>query len=357
MTSRGHPGRAASMSVVLIATLLAPSSTGAQEPVLVKLGTAAPEGSAWHSILMEMGEEWRRSTGGAVTLRIYPGGVLGDEPDMVRKMRVGQIQAAALTAVGLSDIDEAVAALQIPMMVDSWEEVDHVREKLRPELERRLDEKGFVVVNWGDAGWVMFFAKQPFSTPEDLKGMKLFVWAGDSKSVDLWKASGFNPIPLAATDILPGLQTGLIEAFDTTPLLALASQWFGQAPHMLDLQWAPLIGATIVDKRTWRKIPKESRPAILAAAEKAGLRLRSEIRSANDTAIKVMSQHGLKIHAASPEVRAAWKRSAESAWPKIRGTIVPAPMFDEVQRLRDAYRQAATQGSAGAARSSPPPSR
>ncbi len=357
MKSRRPWGRAPALPLALLVTLLAPASAGAQEPVLVKMGTAAPEGSSWHSILLEMGEEWRKSSGGAVTLRIYPGGVLGDEPDMVRKMRVGQIQAAALTAVGLSDIDEAVAALQIPMMFDSWEELDHVREKLRPELERRLDEKGFVVVNWGDAGWVMFFAKQPFATPDDLRRMKLFVWAGDSKAVDLWKASGFNPIPLAATDILPGLQTGLIEAFDTTPLLALASQWFGQAPYMLDLQWAPLIGATIVDKRTWRKIPKESRPAILAAAERAGLRLRGEIRTANDTAIKVMSQHGLKVHAASPDVRAAWRRSAESAWPKIRGTIVPAPMFDEVQRLRDAYRQAAPQGTSGEARSSPPPSR
>ncbi len=353
MTRRSARAAAAGAAALMI--LLAPSGASGQESVLVKLGTAAPEGSSWHTILPERGEEWRKASGGAVTLRIYPGGVLGDEPDMVRKMRVGQIQAAALTAVGLSEIDDAIAALQIPMMLDSWEELDHVREKLRPELERRLDEKGFVALNWGDAGWVMFFARRPFATPDDLRKMKLFVWAGDSRAVDLWKASGFNPIPLASTDILPGLQTGLIDAFDTTPLLALASQWFGLAPHMLDLRWAPLVGATVIDKRTWRKVPKESRPALLAAAEKAGQRLRGEIRAANDTAVKVMSQHGLTVHAAPPEVLAEWRRSAESAWPKIRGTLVPAAMFDEVRRLRDAYRQESPKGAPPAPAPAPGP--
>lgn len=313
-------------------------ATAAAEPVLIKMGTAAPDGSSWHRILTEMGEQWKKSTNGAVELRIYSGGVLGDEPDMVRKMRVGQIHAAALTVVGLADIDPSVSALQIPMMFNSYEELDDVREKIAPQLEAALEAKGFHVLNWGDAGWVMFFAKEPFSLPADLKRMKLFVWAGDSSAVDLWKSAGFNPVPLASTDILPGLQTGLINAFDTTPLLALASQWFGLAPHMLNLEWAPLVGATVVSSRTWKQIPKESRPAIRSAAEEAGRRLRAEIRAANAMAVAAMQQNGLTVHQPSPEVEAAWLAAAEGVYPKIRGTLVPAEIFDEVRRLRDAHR-------------------
>jgi len=333
-------------AVAIFAVAAAAAAAPAPE-IVIKMGTTAPEGSSWHQIFKEMGEEWRQAPGGGVNLRIYPGGVLGDEPDLVRKMRVGQIQAAALTAGGLSDIDKSVAALQIPMMFRSYDELDYVRERLRPTLEKRLEEKGFVVLNWGDAGWVMFFAKERFTTPDDLKKMKLFAWAGDNDAIEIWKAAGFQPVPLPSTEILTGLQTGLINAFDTTPLLALSSQWFGLAPYMLDLKWAPLVGATVVSKRTWEKVPREARPVLLKSAERAGERLKSDIRQANDKAIEAMKSRGLKIQSVTPEVEAAWQRAAESAYPRIRGTIVPAPMFDEVKRLRDEYRAAAGKTAGG----------
>lgn len=341
---RAIRGRQGLLGVVLLLLAGIASPAGAAEPILIKMGTLAPDGSSWHQIFKTMGEKWRQAPGGGVTLRIYPGGVLGDEPDLVRKMRVGQIQAAALTAVGLADIDTAVSALQIPMMFRSWDEVDAVREQIRPVLERRLEEKGFVVLNWGDAGWVMFFAKQPFSTPADMKKLKLFVWAGDNQAIDMWKAAGYQPVPLSSTDILTGLQTGLINAFDTTPLLALSSQWFGLAKHMLDLKWAPLLGATVIHKKTWDKIPVETQNAMRRAAAEAGERLKVDIRAANDKAIAAMQERGLTVHAASPEIEAAWTREAEGIYPKIRGTLIPAETFDEVKRLRDAYRASAPAG-------------
>ena len=317
------------------------SPAPAAEKAVIKMGTGAPEGSPWHEILKSMEDQWRRSSGGAVELRIYPGGMLGDEPDLIRKMRVGQLQAAAVTAVGLAEIDDAVAALQIPMMFRSYEELDHVRDRLRPTLEKRLQSKGFVVLNWGDAGWVMFFAKEPFASPEDLKKLKLFVWAGDPHSVDLWKAAGFRPVPLAATDILPGLQTGLINAFDTTPLAALTNQWFGLAPHLLDLKWAPLVGATIMTRKAWDSLPQGSREGVRQAAEAAGDRLKGEIRATSDKAIEAMAKRGLTVHPVGPDLQVEWQKAAEAIYPKIRGSLVPADMFDEVKRLRDEFRKSA----------------
>ena len=340
---------AAPVLLLCLGALLARAvpASAAQDTLIVKLGTSAPEGSSWDQIFKEMGEKWKQATGGTVALRIYPGGVLGDEPDLVRKMRVGQIQAGALTAAGLSAIDASVAALQIPMMYHSYDELDYVRERLRPTLEKRLLERDFVVLNWGDAGWVMFFAREPFATPDDVRKMKLFVWAGDNDAVELWKTAGFHPVPLPATEILTGLQTGLINAFDTTPLLALSSQWFGLAPHMLDLRWAPLVGATVMTKKTWDRIPSGARPAVLKAAAEAGERLKGDIRAANDKAIAAMKEHGLRVISSTPSIEAAWQKTAEEIYPKIRGTIVPPQVFDEVKRLRDEYRAAPGKGSVG----------
>jgi len=306
--------------------------------MIIKMATLAPEGSSWYKVLQNMGEGWKKATNGAVILRIYPGGVSGDEDAVIRKMRVGQLQAAAVTGIGLSYLDRSFYALHIPMMYASDEEFDHVRDRLSPVLERRLEEKGMIVLNWGDAGWVHFFAKKPFTRPDEVKAMKLFVWAGDTNLIQLYKETGFNPVPLSAIDILPGLQTGLINAFDTTPLAALAFQWFGLAPHMADLRWVPLTGATIIDKKSWLSIPENLRPKILEAAREAGKNLRFEIRRLNDEAVKVMVKNGLKVSHVPPDAQAEWRKIVEDVYPQIRGKIIPADMFDAARKYRDEYR-------------------
>jgi TRAP-type C4-dicarboxylate transport system substrate-binding protein len=190
----------------------------------IKLGTLAPEGSPWHQVIRDIAESWREISGGTVDVRIYAGGVAGDESDMVRKMRVGQLHAAGLTGEGLSRIAQEVMALQMPMMFRSDAELNYVRDKLNPRLEEIFEERGFVLLGWGDAGWVHFFAQQPVVHPDDLKPMKLFTWAGQSAVVEAYKDGGYQPVPLAATDMMMALHSGLINAFPTTPVAALSFQ-------------------------------------------------------------------------------------------------------------------------------------
>ncbi len=331
--------RAAASAALLFGLLVAPAGRAAAAgPTVIKMATLAPEGSAWYRILEQMGDDWKTATNGAVALRIYPGGVVGDEDAMIRKMRVGQLQAAAITGIGLATLDRSFYALHVPMMYASDEEFDYVRDRLAPMLERRLAEKGYIVLNWGDAGWVHFFAKSPFTRPAEVKAMKLYVGAEDATLVQLYKETGFRPVNLSVVDILPGLQTGLINAFDTTPLAALAFQWFALAPNMSDLRFAPLTGATVIDKRAWEKIPADLRPRILDAARAGGKRLRGEIRKLNDEAVKVMVKNGLNITRATPEVQAEWRKLIEDIYPRIRGPIVPADAFDAARAARDAYR-------------------
>ncbi|MFN7997789.1 MAG: TRAP transporter substrate-binding protein DctP [Bryobacteraceae bacterium] len=312
---------------------------GCLNPVLsqtvIKMGTLAPEGSPWHQALQMMSERWRKVSGGQVKLVIYAGGVLGDEPDMVNKMRIGQIQAVALSGAGMSGIEPGVMALQIPMMFDSYDELDYVRDRVAPRLEKMIEARGYLVLNWGDAGWVHFFTTRPASRLGDMRNMKLFTWAGDNDTLELWKANGFRAVPLAATDILTGLQTGLIEAVPTTPLYALLNQSFGIARNMIDVKWAPLVGATLITRRMWDTLPAAYRGDLMNAAHDAGGSLRGGIRKMCDDAVTTMQKRRLQVvHADAPTV-AEWRREAEGVYPKLRGRQVPAELFDEVRRLRD----------------------
>jgi TRAP-type transport system periplasmic protein len=336
------------VAVLLLAGVCVSAPVGAMSaPTIVKMATLAPEGSSWYRVLQEMGEEWRKASGGAVTLRIFPGGVAGDEDAVIRKMRVGQIQAAAITGIGLAYLERSFYALHIPMMYESDEEFDYVRDKYAPVLERKMEEKGFIVLNWGDAGWVHFFSKTPVITPAEAKGLKLFQWAGDTNLVQLYKETGFHPVPLSTNDLLPSLQTGMVNGFSSTPLAALAFQWFGLAPHMADLRYAPLTGATVIDKRAWEKIPAELRPRLLEVSRAAGRKLRVEVRRLNREALDVMVKNGLKVHKVPPEVQMEWRKMVENVYPQVRGKIMPVEAFDAVKRYRDEYRAAQPGGKGG----------
>ena len=325
----------------LLCLFVAISSKGfpAEEPVKIKLATLAPKGTSFHQILLAMGEKWRKVPGGGAHLIVYTDGTMGGEADMVRRMRVGQIQAGLLTVAGLQEIDDSVTALQtMPMKFHSLEEVEFVRGKLRPRLEKEFLDKGFVVLFWCDAGWVRFFSRKPAMVPADLKKMKLFVWAGDNRTIDLIKAFGYQAVPLEPTDILAGLQTGLIDAVPSTPTYALAGQFYGPAPYMVEVDWAPLVGGAVITKKTWDALAPAARDEMLKAAAEAGQEITRRSRAESDESVEAMKKRGLKVHKLTPETEAEWRKLAEEVNPKVRGLLVRADLFDEVQELLKEFR-------------------
>lgn len=346
---RNRAGASLALAGLILLGIAVHFLSAGEPPVRVKLATLAPRGTSFHQILQAMGEKWRQAPGGGVTLTIYPDGTMGGEPDMVRRMRIGQIQAAMLSVGGLAEIESSVRALQnMPMMFRSLDEVDHVRGKLQPDLEKRFLEKGFVILFWGDAGWVRFFSKQAATHPDELKRMKMFAWAGDNNQIDIMKSAGYHPVPLEYTDILTGLQTGMLEAVPATPFYALAGQFYGPAPHMLELNWAPLVGGTVITKKVWDSIPSATQDALRQAAKEAGDQVKQKSRAESAESVEAMKKRGLTVHAVSPEIEAEWRQVAEGVYPKIRGSIVPADMFDEVQRLLKARRESGGADAGGA---------
>jgi TRAP-type C4-dicarboxylate transport system substrate-binding protein len=343
--ARAHRVRRAFAASLLLAAAALPAlgpkapPVAAQAPIVIRMATLVPDGSSWFQILKETAERWKQASGGRVTVRLFPGGVAGDDPDVVRKMRLGTLNAGVLTSVGVAEVDKSVYAMGIPLMYDSYDEVYWVHEKMRPKLEASLEAKGFVTLNWVDGGWVHFFTKKPVALPDDLRALKLFSWAGDAEAVEVWRSAGFNPVPLPSTEIATALQTGLVEALGSPPQVAVISQFFTHAQNMTALRWQLLQGATLVSKASWEKIPADVRPQLLEIARDAGTRLQKEIRDAEARDVEAMKKRGLHVVAVSAAQRAQWQKLTESLYPRIRGKIVPAEAFDEAMRYRDEYRK------------------
>ena len=312
--------------------------TRAQAPARIRLGTLVPQGSSYHRILQDMGEKWKAASNGQVQLTIYAG-TMGSELELVRRMRAGQLQTAMISTTGLASIDRGVAALQtIPMMFRTLDELDYVKAKMGPTLEKRLQEKGFKVLAWVDGGWVRFFTRENVDQPEELKKLKTFVTAGETEQFELMKSAGYSPVALEWADALTSLQTRMIDAVPTIPYFGLATQVYTIATYMLDLNWAPVVGALVINQKTWDALPPAQQTALGAIALETGKQFTAQGRKESDEAVAAMQKRGLHVVPIPPPLLAQWRTTSEQMYPKIRGTMVPADMFDEVTRLVTEYR-------------------
>ena len=323
--------------IILITVLMLLCMSTYAGALTIKLATLAPENSPWYEVIRGMADDWKKTTNGEVVVRIYAGGVVGDETDVVRKIGIGTLDAGSITAVGMSDICTEVQAMQMPMMIQSYDELDYILSKVRSKLEDSLDKKGYKVLNWGDVGWVKFFSQKKVIYSDDMKDQTMFVWGGDTGVLDAWKEAGFKVMPLAITDMLTSLQTKKINAFSTSPIAAASFQWFALAPNMTDIKWAALIGGTVISKRAWNKIPEKYKPELEKIAQKRGEYMKVKIRALESEAVKIMVKNGLKVHAIPDAAVKDWTEKAKGAYPKILITPELKAMFEEVNKYHLEY--------------------
>jgi TRAP-type transport system periplasmic protein len=325
--------------IVAAAMLAAGLAPNAAAQTRIRLATMLPSGTSYHHSLQEMGEKWKKGSNGSLALTIYADSNMGSEDEIVRRMRVGQLQAAVLTVAGLSDIDPAVGALQkMPLVYRSLDEAAYVRDKLAPDLNRRLADKGFVVLFWADAGWVRLFSKNAGVLPKDFKQMKIFVTAGDNAQSELYKSAGFTPVLLEWTDALTSLQTGMIDAVPTIPFHALSNQFYVSTHHMLELNWLPLVGALIMNKKTWDGLQPAERDVILKSAAECGQEFQTLGRKESQESVESMQKRGLQVQPVDKKAEEVWQQFSAEFYPKIRGNIVPPDMFDKVMQMLRDYR-------------------
>lgn len=317
------------VSAALLASLVAP----AQAQVVLKLGTLAPVGSPWHEILKDMAQRWSDASGGEVKLKIYAGGTQGNEGDMIRKLGIGQLQAAGLSNVGMQDITPEPKALSLPLFFAGEDEAECAFERTRPTLEALLGRRGYAVAHWSRLGTIHLFCTEPRRTPGDMATSKFFTQEGDEQAAEAWRLVGFRPVQLSATDLYPALQTGMIDCAPSLPIYVLTARLHEKARYMADLAWGRAYGATLVRKDAWEKIPATLRAKLVAIAHETGARADLEVRRMNGDALAAMRKQGLTVVAVDP---APWRAAMARARPILRGGLVPAAFYDELDRARQA---------------------
>ena len=306
----------------------------ASKKIVIKIATLAPSGSPYHEIMKEMAAGWHAESDDRVALKIYPGGVAGGEVDILRKIRIGQLHAGALSISGLSRALPEIGVLSIPMIYKTEEDLLQVQNVLAPRIEERMERKGFVVLSWAIAGWVRFFVPDAEPSMAGLKKARMHVFAGDDQILELWKTMGINAIPLPGTDVLPGLQSGMVNAFFTTPVMAYASQWFAFTPYMIEMPWAPMIGAIIVSKRAWEKVPQELRPKLKAIAEEKSRLLGAEMLRLESQAISEMQKRGLTLVKPDAQQIKQWQSLTKTAYPKFKSKNgIPDEWFEAAMAI------------------------
>jgi TRAP-type C4-dicarboxylate transport system substrate-binding protein len=319
------------MSIAAAATVLA-------APVAVRLSTVAPPGTTWDTTLHKMGADWAKATDSRVTLRIIPG---KSEPQLLSFMRpeVNQLDAALLTAGGLSSIDEGFNVFGIPFFFQSDAEEQAVRAKLEPVLVKRLEAKKFHLLSWGHGGWVQLFSTVPIKTLADVKKAKLFTSSGGTEMTKWYTSNGLNPVQMDAGNIAQGLATGMINATPMPPYGAAVMQVSRSAKYMLDVNVDPLIGALIMTDSTWTKIDAADRDKIVAAAKVMGDTLQTEVPKQDAASVVTMQSKGLTVTKLDAAGAAAFHAEADKLAGTMRGGMVPADIYDLALQARDAFRK------------------
>jgi TRAP-type C4-dicarboxylate transport system substrate-binding protein len=324
---------------LLVFLLSIQSALGAEKSVVIKLATLAPEGSSWMKTLHTLNAEVMKKTENRVQFRIYPGGVLGDEMDMLRKMKIGQIQGVALTSGGLSVLFKEMDVLQIPFLFEKYEEVDTILKKMDSFFRKGFEENGYILLGWSEAGFIYLMSTLPISSVADLKKAKVWIWEESPMSQAIFDEAGVKAIPLSVPDVLVGLQTGLVDVVYTPPTGAISLQWFTKIKYMTDVPLAYVAGGIVVKKETFKQIPPSFQNFILESFQDHLDRLKIVTRNENREAIKVMMKQGVKIIVPSKDQIDEFKKLSNKAMGHIGGQSFSKKVLDEVTSLLENYRR------------------
>ncbi len=324
-------------SLLALATLVMGFGLGAgalhAEPVEFKVATVAPKDSPWMDSFRAMDQEVRAATGGQVSFKFFPGMVSGDEKDVVRKMRAGQLQGSALTSVGLQMIEPNTLVLQLPMLFQGYKELDLATEKLGPRLEQLMEKKGFVILGWADLGYTYIFTQSPVAGLADFANVKMWGWEDEPISKRFFEMAGISQISLGLTDVMPGLQRGMITGVYNSPLGAISMQWDKHIKYITGLAVVIGVGATVVTKAQWDKLSPEHQAKVREIAARHHVTLRASIRGKNKDAVTQLKKQGVQIVTVPPAELERFKALAAKVRADLAAKMFLPGLLQEVETL------------------------
>ncbi|MCB0290743.1 MAG: TRAP transporter substrate-binding protein DctP [Calditrichaeota bacterium] len=319
----------------LMTLLLLLTSAYAQR---IKFATVAPEGSTYLKVLREYADEVEKLTNGEVTFKIYPSQVQGDEKDVLRKIRVGQLHSAGFTGVGLGEILPEIRILELPMLYRNYAEVDYITSTLYDEFAEKFKENGFIILGWADVGFAYVYAQKPILTLKDLQGTKMWMWEGDPLAEATFKALGVSATPLSLTDVLTSLQTNLIEAVYVPPLPCVSLQWHTRIKTMMNVPLANVSGAVLISTKMFDKLSPEHQKILVEKGREHMRRLVKLGREDNEKSIELMKANGVQMVEVPKENLKEFYTAAESAYKSLVGKLYSQALLDQVTGALEAYR-------------------
>jgi TRAP-type C4-dicarboxylate transport system substrate-binding protein len=330
----------AAVSIVVLSLLNGVSAHAGSPEHTIKFATIAPEGSTWMNVMKQYDAAVRRESGGRLGFKIYAGGVQGEDKDVIKKIRVGQLHSAGFTGVGLGEIAPMVRILDSPFLFESYEEVDHIYETFEKEFEAAFEERGFVLLGWAEVGFVYVFANTPVRTVADMHGVKMWLWEGDPVAEATFKAFGINPIPLSVVDVLTSLQTGLINGAYVSPYAALALQWNTRVKYMMGAPLADACGAVVISKKVFDNLPADLQEILLRNGKKYMSELTKKSREENTAAIRTLKKNGITVvDVSSDQTLAEYAKLGAQARAALVGKLYDQSFLAKVEKAVADFRK------------------
>jgi len=340
---RSLAGRLRLPLVLLLACAitLATGNAAAERVYQLKFATLAPSGTTWVKLLEEWAEQVKLESDGRLEFKIYPGGVQGDEPDVLKKIRFGQLHGGAFTGYGIGHIYSPTRVLELPFLFNGIDEIDHVRNLLMPEITQGYRDNGYELLGWMEVGYIYFFSKHPIRSLEDLRERRIWHWQGDPIGSAFFDASGLAPVPLSIIDVYTSLSTGLIDTVYTPPLGAIALQWFTKTQYITNVPMANGIGSLVVSRRFFQNLPQDLQQLLKRTGMETGEKLIAATRKDNVEALQTLVEKGMELIVdtdeleSSAEVAAITSRAAQHL---MNNGYIPPATVDKVNFWLHEYR-------------------
>jgi TRAP-type transport system periplasmic protein len=329
--------------IISIAALLSALPVQGQQ-YTIKFATLAPEGSTWIRVMREFDADLRQQTGGRLGFKLYPGGVAGDEKDVIRKIRLGQYNGGGFTGVGIGEVAKKLRILDSPLLFRSYEEVDYITQKFDAEFRQALSDGGFVLLGWAEVGFVYVFSQKRVTSFDDLRAVKAWMWEGDPIAQAAYQAVGVSPVPLSPTDVMTSLQTGMIDTVYSSPYALIALQWFTRVRYAMSQPLGDALGEAIVSKKSFDALPPDLQGILMASGKKYMEKITLASRQDNAKAIETLKARGIQFLQAPPDIVAKYPAVGEQSRRLLAGQLYSKEFLQSVEGALESYRQSHASG-------------